>query len=81
MRVHVHMFGPVRDQTGVDCVEQDLQPDADIAALEQALLRRFPTLRPELTRLRFAVNQTFVGRDFRLSDGDEVALIPPVSGG
>lgn len=39
---------------------------------------RFEALPPDAL---LAVNQSFVGREARLSDGDEVALMPPVSGG
>ena len=35
----------------------------------------------DLSVIRVAVNQEYVGRDHRLRDGDEVALFPPVTGG
>ena len=35
----------------------------------------------DLSAVRVAVNQEYVGRDHRLRDGDEVALFPPVTGG
>jgi molybdopterin synthase catalytic subunit len=43
--------------------------------------RRFPALGPLAERALVAVNLEYVGTEFRLSADDEVALIPPVSGG
>lgn len=52
-----------------------------VAELRAALAARFPQAAPYLAHCRVAVEQEFVGDEAVLTDGDEVALIPPVSGG
>ena len=44
-------------------------------------LRLYPAVTQDGSRLMIAVNQEYQAHDYALSDGDEVALIPPVSGG
>ena len=53
---------------------------ATVAQLWQALCVDFPELTPLRGSVTFAVNREYVDRDHQLSDNDEVALIPPVSG-
>jgi molybdopterin synthase sulfur carrier subunit len=52
-----------------------------VQAFADLMLERHPTLAPHLGSVRFAVNEAFVGMSAQISDGDTVALIPPVSGG
>ncbi|MCB9851080.1 MAG: MoaD/ThiS family protein [Phycisphaerales bacterium] len=81
MHVEVLMFGPVGDLTCASSLTQTLADGACIDALATELVERFPKLADRLPSVRFAVNRTFVERTHQLCDGDEVALIPPVSGG
>jgi molybdopterin converting factor subunit 1 len=81
MRVNVLLFGPVREWMGCERIDCDLPGGANVAALAERLAGDSPVLRARLPALRFAVNQTFVERRHVLTDGDEVAIIPPVSGG
>ena len=46
-----------------------------------ALRAEYPRLGPASEKALLAVNQEYVGGEYRLQDGDELALIPPVSGG
>lgn len=52
-----------------------------VQAFADLMVQRYPTLAPHLGSVRFAVNEAFVGMSAQISDGDTVALIPPVSGG
>lgn len=52
-----------------------------VQALSELLERRHPELSAHLGSVRFAINESFVGMSAELTDGDTVALIPPVSGG
>jgi len=89
IRVTVLLFGPVRDVATVDSEIAELADGARVSDLAAWLGRRFPGLAAGLTKpsdrrrpaVRFAVNHTFCGEDHVLRDGDEVAVIPPVSGG
>jgi len=89
IRVTVLLFGPARDVAAVDSEIAELADGARVSDLAVWLGRRLPGLATGLTKqpdrerpaLRFAVNHAFCGEDHVLQDGDEVAVIPPVSGG
>ena len=78
--MRILFFAHLKDITG--CAETELQAD-DLSATE--LWRRLIALYPGLDRLkphvRLARNCDFATGDARFAAGDEVALIPPVSGG
>ena len=77
--VAVRLFASYREAAGVARLQAEVPEGARVRDLEQRLASRVPGL----TRARglVAVNQTYVGPDFLLHAGDEVAFIPPVSGG
>ena len=79
MRVRVRLFAAYREAAGNRYVELSLQPGARVADVIAALYARVPAL--DTRSGLIAVNQEYVGPEFPLRDGDEVALIPPVSGG
>jgi molybdopterin converting factor small subunit len=57
-------------------------PDGSTAADAASLLAgKFPNLAAHLPRVAFAINYSIVSPQTILSDGDELALLPPVSGG
>lgn len=58
-----------------------LRAGATVRDAVRETLRLYPTVTQDGSRLMIAVNQEYQGHDYALSDGDEVALIPPVSGG
>ena len=65
---------------GRSSIELELPPGASVGDLAQLLVGRFGQL-PRSEALVMAVNLEYQDHDYALSDGDEVALIPPVSGG
>ena len=71
----------VRERAGVSSVDLDLPAGVTVVAARQELADRCPGLEGLLTVCAFAVNQAYVKADCLLSEGDELALIPPVSGG
>ena len=79
MRLEVLAFAHVRDIVGRASIEVDVPAGATVRALLDALYERWPGLRD--LRLRVAVNHAYAREDGSLGEGDEVALIPPVSGG
>jgi MoaE-MoaD fusion protein len=76
MRVAVRLFAGLRERAGSREREVDLGDGATVADVWPAL-----GLGEEPPGLLFSVNKAYASRDAGLSDGDEVALIPPVSGG
>ena len=82
MRITVKLFAILRERAGgVPELALDVQSGSTVADAARALGDKFPDLTPFLPRIAFAVNQTYVKPDAPLTDGDELALIPPVSGG
>jgi molybdopterin synthase catalytic subunit len=81
MRVNVKLFAILRERAGTSELVIHLRPCATVADAAETLVETFPDLAPFLPRIAFAVNQAYAKRDAPLSEGDELALIPPVSGG
>jgi len=83
MQVQVRFFASLRDATGTDSLSLALAEGADLGALlavlEQRLGPAVEALKAE--NVRVAVNQDLVSGRTLLSDGDEVAFLPPVTGG
>jgi len=76
MRVTVRLFAGLREHAGTGRRDVDLGAGARVEDVWRAL-----ELGEEPAGLVFAVNRAYVGRGQALAEGDEVALIPPVSGG
>jgi molybdopterin converting factor subunit 1 len=81
LKVHIKLFAGYRDKVGRPEVDLELPDDATVGYLAQEMIRHHPTLTRDAERLVVAVNQEFQDHSYVLSNGDEVALIPPVSGG
>ena len=80
MRVRVLLFGHYRDIAPEIAVD-DLPEPATVADLARRLARDEPRLDRVLDRARVAVAADFATPDTPLRDGDEVAFLPPMSGG
>jgi molybdopterin synthase catalytic subunit len=81
MRVQILYFAVLRERLGRDAEPLDLPAGATVGTAREVLLGAHPQLAPLLGRVQTAVNRTIVGVSHTLSDGDELALIPPVAGG
>jgi molybdopterin synthase catalytic subunit len=79
--VHIRLFAIQRELAGTREVPLELADGADIEAAWAALVARHPVLAPGRESLRFARNGDYADPTTPLADGDEVAMIPPVSGG
>lgn len=80
MKINILSFGIAKDILGQRFLSWELKPGSDVAGLRSELLAAFPRL-SALASLRFAVNSEYADDQAVLFPGDEVALIPPVSGG
>lgn len=81
MHLRVCLFATYRDIVGAKDVAWSAEPGTTVAQFLDAFLRRHPRLAPHRETMMVAVNQAFAEPGTVLQDGDEVALLPPVSGG
>ncbi|MEA2536946.1 MAG: MoaE-MoaD fusion protein [Chloroflexota bacterium] len=81
MRIRVRLFAIQRELVGSREVGLELTDGATIEDGWSALVERFPVLIPGRPSVRFARNGEYADADAPLADGDELACIPPVSGG
>ena len=81
MEVTLRYFAGHRDIVGRAEEQIELNEGATVGLLWELLVGRYPRLSGYSGKLLYAVNQEFGTLETELRDGDEVALIPPVSGG
>ena len=81
MRVRVLFFGMLKDRMGKSSDLLELPDGASIRDLLAHYETEVPRLRESLPALAVAVNQVYASPEAKLKAGDEVALLPPVSGG
>ena len=80
-KLRVLFFASCREAAGRREADVELSGPLTVAGLLDALCRDHPSLGPLSGTLQVAVNAEYAPRDASLRDGDEIALIPPVSGG
>lgn len=81
LNVDVRLFAGYRERAGISRVTVEVPAGATVAYLAQEMVRRYPGIAGDPERLVVAVNHEYRDHLYGLEDGDEVALIPPVSGG
>ncbi len=80
MEITVVAFGIARDILSSGMTQVELSGDSSIGNLKNQLIEKYPDF-GALASLRFAVNEEYQADSFQLKPGDEVVIIPPVSGG
>lgn len=81
MNVRARFFALYRERIGRDTADYEVGGGSTVGDLIEVVMREHPGLCPNPSALVAAVNQEYVGHDHPLAEGDEVAFIPPVSGG
>lgn len=81
MRVRVLFFGMLKDMVGKPSDVIELADGASVRDMLAQYESQMPRLKESLPSLAVAVNQQYAGPDTQLKPDDEVALLPPVSGG
>ncbi len=79
--VTVRFFASIRDITNTELMSISLPEDSSLQELRQKLICQFPEFEKWKEFVRFAINHNYREIDFILNDKDEIAVIPPVSGG
>jgi molybdopterin synthase catalytic subunit len=79
--VRARLFARLREQAGTDIESVELASGSTVSDVYDAVKRLHPGLEADRNAVRAALNQEFADWDAAVADGDEVAFIPPVSGG
>lgn len=77
----VLLFAAARQRVGAGSVELDVELPTTIAEVCAVLVERYPSLEGLVATSRWAVDQSFVDKGTTIRGNEEIALIPPVSGG
>jgi molybdopterin converting factor subunit 1 len=80
MKYKINLFGITRDIIGSNVTEIEMNQSTDVQAVLGKLKASYPKLK-DIKSLLIAVNSEYAESDLILSETDEIALIPPVSGG
>ncbi len=81
MIIRLLAFGALSDHLGNRPLEVDLAEGSRVSDLVARVGREHPEAASQLPHCMTAVNREYVAREHVLAEGDEVALLPPVSGG
>ncbi len=74
--VKIQLFARYREKLGFECIELEIPSDKALGTiLKHPIFAQLPN------NALFAINKTFVGRNACLKHGDQIAIMPPVSGG
>lgn len=79
--ISLKLFAAYQEAYGQTELQLSLPPETTVSQLRDRLLAEHPQLEQWRDLTRFGINLEFVSPDTTLQDGDEVVLIPPVSGG
>lgn len=80
-RITLKLFATLRERAGQAELSREFADGTTVAEIWRAMVREFPALGGHRDSVGFAVNQEYVEGDFKPRAGDEIAFIPPVSGG
>ena len=81
MRITILVFAKLRDLVGAPRLVRDVPADSTVEGVWQALAAEFPAAAPYRAALSAAVNAGYAKFATPVAEGDDVAFLPPVSGG
>jgi molybdopterin synthase sulfur carrier subunit len=81
MRVTIRLFARLRDIAGAGDLERQASEGATVADVWRALVAEYPPLAQYESSMSAAVNADYARMATKVADGDEIAFLPPVSGG
>ena len=81
MRLRLKFFASLRERAKASELTREFPDGSTVNAVWLSMVREFPALEAAASRISYAVNLEYVEPDFKPRDNDELAFIPPVSGG
>lgn len=81
MNLKIFLFASARELCESPEVEIELSQSATVADLKRELATKFPMLEPILSRSAISVDHQYADDQLGLNESNEIAVIPPVSGG
>ena len=81
MKLKIQLFAALAHAAGIKELSLELPQKATVGDLMQCLAQQYPDWAPAPEHVSVAVNMEYAPMSMTLQQGDEVALIPPVSGG
>ena len=80
VQLKILFFGIVRDIVGENSIDLNVSADISVVNMQQILKKEYSGL-TDIENYAIAVNEEYVSEEYKLTDNDVVAIIPPVSGG
>jgi molybdopterin converting factor small subunit len=81
MKVHVQFYAQLRDLVGIRDLELEVPQGATVRELLEKIYAQRPPLCAHDKSILVGAGLEFVDRDYKLSPGEEIAIMPPVQGG
>jgi molybdopterin synthase sulfur carrier subunit len=81
MLVKIRLFARLREIAGASELSREVPDGSTASEAWSALVREFPSIAGYSRNVACAVNEEYASLSAQLNDGDEVAFLPPVSGG
>lgn len=81
MKIKIILFASAREIVGKEKLEMEFKEGARVSDCKASLLKAFPSIGRIIDKCSYAVNTDIKSDDYILNEGDEVAVLPPVSGG
>ncbi|RMA96007.1 molybdopterin converting factor subunit 1 [Hydrogenothermus marinus] len=81
MKIKLLYFSSIKDKLKKSSEELEIKDNSSINDLINILKEKYPQISQNLDNVMFAVNEEYQDKEYILKDGDNVAVIPPVSGG
>ncbi|HAH43246.1 MoaD/ThiS family protein [Gimesia sp.] len=80
-QIQVRLFARARELADSDLISVQVGAGTTVARLRQAIAEQYPSLQPLSGQLLIAVDNAYAGEEQLLTEAQEVACFPPVSGG
>tara|TARA_Y100000814_G_scaffold51411_1_gene31922 strand:- start:1271 stop:1522 length:252 start_codon:yes stop_codon:yes gene_type:complete len=81
LKINILLFANLKEIANQSSLQLDVPETAIVADIIDIVKKEIPNLVPYFESIMIAVNMTYVENSYKLNNNDEVALIPPASGG